>query len=78
MHLREREQTGLLLLVLLGLLEQVLQHLGVLEPVIELGVLLLVLGLRAQQRKRRFSVSQEGHRTKSLQRGHVHGVYYMN
>jgi len=77
MHLREREQTGLLLLVLLGLLEQVLQHLGVLEPVIELGVL-LVLGLRAQQRKRRFSVSQEGHRTRSLQRGHVHGVYYMN
>ena len=54
MHVREHEQAGLLLLVLLGLLEQVLQHLGVLEPVIELGVLLLVLGLRAQQGREGF------------------------
>lgn len=49
----------LLLFVLPGLLEQVLQHLGLLEPVIELGVLLLVLRLRAQQ-EGRVSISQEG------------------
>jgi predicted Na+-dependent transporter len=33
--------------VLLGLLEQILEHLGRLEPGVELGVLLLVLRLRA-------------------------------
>jgi hypothetical protein len=42
--LQECEQTEVLLLfILLGPLEQLLQHLGVLEPVIKLSVLLLVL-----------------------------------
>jgi hypothetical protein len=38
----------ILLFILLGPLEQLLQHLGVLEPVIKLSVLLLVLRWGAQ------------------------------
>jgi hypothetical protein len=64
----------LLLFVLLGLLEQVLQHLGLLEPVIELGVLLLVLRLRAQQEDM-VSISQEGLNGISLQQEQVLGLH---
>jgi hypothetical protein len=51
----------LLLFVLLGLLEQVLQHLGLLEPVIQLSVLLLVIrmvSLRLAARTRAFTRTQ--------------------
>ena len=73
--LKERKRSMFLLLfVLLGLLEQLLQHLGLLEPVIEFGVLLLVLRLRAQQ-EGRVSISQEGLNCISLPQEQVPGLH---